>query len=244
LTAHGFRETLTSVADLAETLQALGRCEAVVGDLRRERDRLPAAIAREEQEAEAAREAIARQRGRCSELQAQHRACERDLQDAEAQRSKFHTQSTQVKTNAEYTALLREIDQVGSRISELETAILQVMEDGDEAARELERIEVEEREREQVHLKQAEELRAQLTQTERALEVEEGERAQLVSLLPSETRGRYERVCREGGLGTSPIVGRSCARCHRDVPFQTINLVRNGDLHHCGNCGRILVPES
>jgi len=231
------------VADLAETLLALGRCEVVVGDLRRQGEQLPRAIEQAEARAQLARERVAEQRKRLAEAEAAHRVKERELQDAEGRRSKFQAQTAMVKTNTEYTTLLHEIDRAAELISDVETQILEALERVDESSQELRRIEAEERLQERTSLDEAEKLKKQLVEVSAALLDRESERLRCVSVLPGDTRGRYERVCRQGGLGTALVVGQSCARCHRDIPIHTTNQVRAGELHHCGNCGRILIID-
>ena len=215
-------------------------------ELRRAQSQLPVEVRAAEARAEAARETVAAQRKALEDAETRHRACERDLQDAEARKSKFQAQAPLVKTNAEYTALLQQIEGTEALVSDLETRILEALEEVDSGAGALRHVEQEQGEHERVALQEAKELRARLEEVSAKLETQEAERAQLVSVLPADTRARYERVCKSGALGTSFIVGRSCGRCHRDVPFQTINLVHAGELQHCGNCGRILIetPEA
>jgi len=231
------------VAELAETLFALARCELAVGELRRQHARLPGLIEEAEGRAQVARDIVADQRKRLEDAESQHRAKERELQEVEGRRTKFQAQTALVKTNTEYTTLLHEIDQAGELISEIETQILEALERVDLTSEQLKQVASEQSASERLHLEEAKKLRAELEQVALDLSARESERIGLIAELPESTRARFERVCREGGLGTSVVANHSCGRCHRDVPLQTVNLLRAGELHHCGNCGRILIVD-
>jgi len=172
----------------------------------------------------------------------ERRAREAALQTAETQRTKFQSQTALVKTNAEYTALLHEIEVSGQRISEIETEILTAMEAVDEASQAVTRVVREQAEVEKSLVGEVERLRARLVEVEREAETCEQERQGLVAKLPADARVRYDRVWKGRGSGTALIAVRSCASCHRDVPFESINRALAGDCQPCVNCGRLLVP--
>ena len=62
-----------------------------------------------------------------ADAERRRRDLEAELQDREAQREKFQSQTALVKTNEEYSALLREIDQTSERIGQIEEEILETM---------------------------------------------------------------------------------------------------------------------
>ena len=84
-----------------------------------------------------------------------------------------------------------------------------------------------------------------LTATQSDLELHEKRRQELRDQLPARAQARYDRTWKGLGSGTARIVDRSCASCHRDIPYETINRVQAGELHTCGNCARLLAaPEA
>ena len=229
------------MADLTETLADLGRCEASFEELGRVRAQLPKTIAGIEARAEAARQKIAAQAAAVDAARHEHREQEGRLRDLEAQRTKFQAQAPMVKTNTEYTALLQQIDGATDKISEIETRILEAMERIDAESAMLKQIEAEQSEIESGLKREIGALQSRLAEVETEIVERERQRDELISVLPSDARSRYERVRKVSGGGTSLIVGRSCARCHRDVPYEVINRVIGGEIHTCGNCARILV---
>jgi hypothetical protein len=227
-----------------DTLSELARCEAAAEDLRREQAQLPEVIAAAEAGIAAAQSSAAQARQAFAETESARRTKEGELSDTESRRSKFRSQAPMVRTNTEYTTLLHEIDQATVRISELETEILEAMDRSESARAALKTIEVEHAGRVAEHTKTAATARARLAEVERELAGLEAEREAARELLTPDARGHYDHVQRVRRVGTAWIAGRSCARCHRDVPYETINRVRAGEVHACGNCGRILVLKS
>jgi predicted nucleic acid-binding Zn-ribbon protein len=229
------------MSDLMDSLLALARCELAVEELRRAEVQLPRSLQQAEAGAQQARDRVAAERRALEDAEKRRRSTESELKDAEAKRTKFQAQTSMVKTNAEYTALLHEIESAGQRISSLETDILESMEAIDSASRSVKQVEGEQRTVEQSHQRESQVLREKLVEVQKLLAEREGERGQLVGKLPADVRAKYTRVKDGTGSGTAQVAGRSCSRCHRDVPYETINRLGAGELHHCGNCGRLLV---
>ncbi len=225
-----------------ESLVDLGACEEAIAELEQTRGRLPDEIAASEARAQAARDAVEAARGQLAEFEKTRRAREAELQDSEAQRTKFQGQTALVKTNEEYSALLREIDRSNEQISELEEGILLSMEAIDDAGAKLERVEKEQEIVERGHLTEVDGLRRQLKQVEEGLARRLGEREERLRQLGPQVEALYQRVAKAHGTGVARIRDDRCSGCHRSVPPQTVNLVLSGELHTCSICQRILVP--
>src|SRR5262245_63706997 len=101
------------MSDLMDGLQALARCEQAIEELRRAEVQLPRSLQQAEAGAQAARDRVAAERKALEDAEKRRRSTESELQDAESKRTKFQAQTSMVKTNAEYTALLHEIDGAG-----------------------------------------------------------------------------------------------------------------------------------
>ena len=229
------------MSDLMDSLLALARCELAIEELRRAEVQLPRALQQAEAGVQAARDRVAAERRALEDAERQRRSTESELKDAEAKRTKFQAQTSMVKTNAEYTALLHEIEVAGQRISALETQILESMDAIDAAGRSVKQVDAEQRVVEQDQLREAQALREKLAEVQKVVAEREAERGQLLAKLPADVRAKYTRVRDGTGSGTAQVAGRSCSRCHRDVPYETINRLSAGELHPCGNCGRLLV---
>ena len=198
-----------------ENLFALGDCEERIQVLELERARLPDALAAAETRAQEARHKVEAARERVEDAEKERRGNESKLQDAEAQRSKFQSQTALVKTNAEYTALLREIDGMTQRISATEEAILVGMEAVDEAATRLESIEKEQRAVEHNERVEIGKLEERLKAVEQSLAEHRDERRARLAALGPEAQRLYDRVLKVHTTGVARIKDGTCIGCHR-----------------------------
>jgi predicted nucleic acid-binding Zn-ribbon protein len=225
-----------------ESLFELGACEEAVVELEQREARLPGQIAEAEAKAQAARDAVAAARDQLAEFEKTQRAREGELQEAESQRTKFQGQTALVKTNEEYTALLREIDLVNGRVSQLEEGILLGMEAIDTGRGRVESVGKEQELLERGHLADAEGLRRQLEEVGKDLAERIAERAGRLAELGTAVQSLYQRVARALGSGVATVREDRCSGCHRAIPPQTVNLMLSGEVRTCSNCQRILVP--
>ncbi len=226
--------------DLAE----LGSCEGEIEALERELARLPVQIGQAMERSRDARDAIARLREDLLVLERARRQKEAEIQDWEARRQKLHGQTALVKTNVEYTAILREIDAAAQQIAQIEDEVLGLFEAVDERARDLALREKELEEQAAGFDAEARILEERRAELERACAGQRARREGLVAALGAEARVLYDRAVRSRGSGVVIVRAGSCSGCHRAIPPQVINLVLSGEIGICENCRRILVvPE-
>ena len=228
---------------MSDPLRQLCECEQALDELSRRRTTLPGRITEVEGKAQAARDVISSQREALEEAEKQRRDREAALQDTEAQRDKFKGQTALVKTNEEYTALLREIDQATEGIGRIEEEILVAMEQIEEISGGLADTE---REQERIAAEfdgQAKELQSELRQVESDLESRDKELGERTGELEAPVRHLFERARKAKGSGTTIVSGRVCTACHRDVPFEDINRVLGGEVVPCQSCRRLIVID-
>ena len=230
------------MSDPSQILRALGQNDRESEELARQQEQIPQLIAEAEAKAQAARDILSADRKRLEDTEQARRANEAELQDCESRREKYQSQTALVKTNEEYTVLLREIDGVTARISAIEDEILSGMEAIEELGERLAVVEVEQRQVEQSLVSEAEQQRERLLGVARDAEAREKEREQLVAPLPPALQSQYHRIRARHGSGTALIAGRSCGGCHRHLPYERINRVVAGEILACENCQRILIP--
>ena len=176
--------------------------------------------------------------------EAGQRSAETELQDQEAQVLRLEGQTSQVKSNAAYTALLHEIDQARAAISECETRILEAMEaieSGSGDLAEAERVTGEERGR----LSREEQgLEAREKELEGSIAELRRKRGEWISEIPADLMTRYDRITARRRPALVKISKEMCAGCRVDIPPQDyIELLRAERIVSCGNCNRILVHE-
>ncbi|MCE2390613.1 MAG: hypothetical protein J4G09_03940 [Proteobacteria bacterium] len=224
-------------------LALLASFEEEIASLRQECARLPGVVAGFEAQAQQARDRIAAAREELKSAEKEHRTREAQLQDYEQQKSHFQGQSALVKTNAEYTALLAEIDGMSTRIEETEDEILGLMERIELAHETLAVVESEQTALEAEANRQADEQRASLERATDLLQQRQSERDSLVLELDPLIQRAYARASSQGGMPVARIRAGSCSACHRSIPPEVENRVLAGDLHTCQNCFAILVVD-
>lgn len=175
----------------------------------------------------------------------------RGLQESELEGERERLRRTkgkqlEVKTNKEYTALLQEMELQSRRIDELETSVLELMEQASALGRELKEKKAEVAQKE---VESAAEVRAkeeELKQTQERLVGLRGERKRLLIDIDPVWLQEYERVraVRQGRV-VVPLNGGTCSACHRNLTPKLVYEVRHGDeVRSCPYCNRFLYePE-
>jgi predicted nucleic acid-binding Zn-ribbon protein len=225
-------------------LELLASCEAELAELRQECQRLPASIAELEAGVAAARARIDDVRLALEAVEKRRRSKEAEIADREVRRTKLLSQSALVKTNTEYTTLLREIDEAAAQISAAEEDVLIAMEETDALRLEQQKVQ---REHSAVQLdlqRRIEEQRAQLDKARERAAAVERERDRIIPALGAEVERVYRRVAARGGMPVARLVAASCSACHRAVPPEMQNRVQKGEIRTCSNCLAILVPTA
>ena len=223
-------------------LELLASCEAELAGLRQECQRLPLAIGELEVAIASALARVEEARQALEAVERRRRAKEAEIADGEARRGKLLGQSALVKTNLEYTALMREIDDTAAHISAAEEEVLLAMEEGD-SLRALQQQVQREQTAVQADLQQRlAEQRALLEKTLARRAFVEHERDGIVPKLGADVERTYRRVASRGGMPVARLVASTCSSCHRSVPPEIQNRIRKGELRTCENCLAILVP--
>ncbi len=182
-------------------------------------------------------------RARLAELQKQRKAIEVDAGSLGDQERKFLSQLPAIKKNEEYTALLHEIDATKRKRSELETQILERMDEEERVARERPELDQALKTAEQEAAARAQVLEGEQAAEQRALDALEARRESHLKDLPPATRSRYERVhASRDGRAVVPIVKSACGGCFRGLPPAVLQEARRRErLLSCEGCGRLII---
>jgi uncharacterized protein len=186
---------------------------------------------------------LEKQRTQVGANQVKRRELEREIEALTTQERKFLSQTSAVKKNEEYRALLDEIAGVKRKRSDLETEVLMTFEaeerlSGDRAAAEraLQSAQREAAER-------TKQIDAEEGADRERLAAIEAERAKHIAALPAPTRARYERIASSrDGRAVMAILKGACGGCFRNQPPQLLQDARRRDrLLVCEGCGRLLI---
>lgn len=153
--------------------------------------------------------------------------------------------SGQVSASRELQAMATEIDSIKQRISRLEDAALETMDEReplDQTVEELDR-------KSQELAGEGEQLRAAIAANEAAiheqLAQEQEARAEAANAVPEELLATYERLrTRLGGVGAARLEHGTCMGCRLRLPASELDRLKREPpetLLFCEQCGRILV---
>jgi len=213
-----------------------------LAQLKAEHARIPvetAAVEKRVQE-EAAKLDSARQE--LKRIETERKKLEIDAEAKRAQIFKYRTQLSQIKSNTEYQALLKEIAKAEQEIREVEDAELEFMEKIEQLQPGLRQEQAELKEITAKAEAEKADLKKRLSIIADELTAVRAEREKLAVAAEPDALARYERLMRsKGDVAIVPVQHGNCGGCHLHLPPQLIHNAKNGsELTGCDYCGRIL----
>ena len=179
---------------------------------------------------------------RLETLKKDRRRIEQEVQDLENKIGKSNDKLSHIKSNKEYTAALKEIEDLKNLINQTEDRVIQLMEEIEET----EKICVENKGKQQdlrkEFEKKKEEIAIELESLEKDLKNFEDEREQLTQGIDQDLLKRYLFLKeRKGGQAISPVIGGICQTCHIGLPPQKFNELKKSEIFlTCPNCQRMI----
>lgn len=174
--------------------------------------------------------------------QTDRRALEKELAAVQGRLSKFKDQLMEVKTNREYTAVLKEIEVAQQDVRRIEDRMLERMLEADEfsgAVKASEKALATERANVQ---QERESFEKEIAKLAAELETSIGQRQQLVQQIDPQAMAIFETVARgRRGVAVAEAKDGLCTICHVRLRPQKFNDVRrNSEIIQCDSCQRIL----
>jgi predicted nucleic acid-binding Zn-ribbon protein len=172
---------------------------------------------------------------------------ELDVEQGKDHLRKFKDQSSQVKTNEAYKALLHEIEMAEQEIAGCEDRLLEEMVSAEEYDRQVKSATAALAETEAAVRTERETAEGKRAALQRETDEHEARRAAAVAEIPEDEMDHYTRIAaRHGGIAVAQVrdLGRDqmCGMCGvRILPhvFEDIRRMEGDDLFHCETCTRI-----
>jgi predicted nucleic acid-binding Zn-ribbon protein len=225
-----------------ETLLELQDAEIEIERLNSVLESVPEKLAALDAEQASLREAYEKEAEDMAVLKKNYRDMESDVQTNMDRISKSHEKLTAVKTNKEYQAILKEIDEFKEKNSGIEDEMILCLEQMESAETELAE--------KGDHLKQ---MQAQIEAEKNTIQREADEErnrlesarkleAQLSDNVDADLKAEYDRTKKIVKIrALVPVVDATCQGCHMNIPPQMfIDLQRGGQLKFCPHCDRII----
>lgn len=226
-----------------EMLWKLQNIDYDLGELERSKDYLPEMINTLEKEIEETHQAIKSTEEELNEQTLLNKNLDLELATLNQELAKFQKQMRDIKTNKEYDALTTEIANRKLKISTTEEEILKTLTRIDDLKERIKQYKQKLEDIEKTNDAQLADLREKLSSIEDKVKIKEGDRKNVTVRMEKKLLAVYERVRK--GRGNHVVVTirkRACGACHKAVPPQTIQEIREGKkIYTCDNCGRILI---
>jgi hypothetical protein len=240
LQAHFFLETT-----MEERLNLLIQLQEIDGAIRArqaEKKRLPELLAELERKSEANKSELDSVREALETAQKTKRDRDRDLEEGVQKVEKLKSRTPDIKTNKEYTALLKEIETVEQENKAIEDDILKLMEKIDTAAAEIKNAEARSTQEAAAIDTERKQLEESMAKLGGELAADGRAREEIASRIDAALLAKYhKRLVAQGGRVVVEARGESCSGCFMSIPPQIfVNVKKNTEIITCPNCQRIL----
>lgn len=231
-------ENLFGLWALQQLDSDLDTLRAKAEDIPRKIEGLNLTVSSEKKELEALRTRII-------ELKRQNKLVEIDLKETEDRINAKSAQLYTAKTNEQYKAFLKEIENLRHVKSEAEDKMIGLMENLEQAEQRVKTLEKEVKTVEDETVGRVHSLKQELEQLQAAIVQRETERKRVVEGIAKDIVNVYERIRRsKRGIAVVSVNGDRCNGCLNPLPPQLLLEIGKKDrLHFCEHCGRILVPS-
>jgi uncharacterized protein len=229
------RSKIVGLIQLQECDNKINKLESLIRDF-------PARIKKLEDDLNAGKAIFQTDSDILESLKKERRKTEQMTQELEGKIEKSKIKLSNIKSNKEYTAALKEIEDFDKERSNVEDSILRFMEDIDAAEKKclINKDELARLQNTFDHDKKK--IEKMLEELNKESDVLQQKRQELLSGIDKELLSRYEFLkVRKGGLAIGPVIGGVCQLCHLNIPPQNFyELIRGNELMSCPNCNRLV----
>jgi len=224
------------------TLIQIQACDSRIQEIMRKKSEAPLRIQRLEKELQAMESTFKETAERLQDLVKNRRRIEREIEEMEAKIEKSNQKLSNIKSNKEYSAALKEIEDLKNTKFAAEERLLQLLED-------IEATEEEDKTNQKMwedlqsqFQKNKKEIKKELSALEKELKVLQERNKILSGEADQELLKRYRFLKeRKGGLAISSVVKGVCQTCHMEIPPQKFRELLRGDaLMSCPHCHRMI----
>lgn len=224
-----------------ERLIELEKVDREVTRLSDEVAALPKRVAAIEEKLAEHKAAVDKAKARIKNNESSRRQLETDIKGFQEKIVKYRSQSSSVKTNDEYRALMHEVEFAEKQIGGCEDKILELMISLENEEKALKQAEAELKTEAADVEKEKAEARVRTAEDEKLLAGLKEKRATLRSGVNDSALAHYDRVMRQRKSAISEARDQKCMACFVMLRPQTWQEIRgNEQVVTCGSCGRIL----
>jgi hypothetical protein len=225
-----------------EMLLKLQNIDYDLEELDRSREYLPDMINNLKKEIEEVSRTLKESEERLTQQVLQRKKLELDIEEINSELARLQKQMRDIKTNREYDALVTEIANRKTKISESEEELLKILTEIDELRDKVKEYKEKLVEVDKNNRVQLESLGKEMDSIGIKIKQKQDERKNNSVRISKLMLTTYERVKKvKGGAAVVPVKKRACSGCYKSLPPQKIQEIKKGEnLITCDSCGRIL----
>lgn len=231
-----------AISEELKSLIELQVIDTAIADLTRQKNRLPEIINEAKQFLTASQADLLNVKTSYDNLLKEKRTKEQAVEDEDAKIEKLKSRTSQIKTNEEYQALIREIDAAKKAKNTQEDALLVVLEKIEEVKNDLQAKEQKTKEEEKKFAAEENRIKADFTIVKDELDKLLKSRDEHGSRIGKDLLKRYTQLFEsKNNLAVAAVKNGNCLGCHMNIPPQTLTEIKkNSKIIQCFNCSRIL----
>lgn len=231
------REDVSKLIQIQKVQSEIARLEAEVAQLPKQMAAIEAKLA-------GAKQSVADAEARIKKGEHDRRERESEIKDWNAKIIKLREQSSSVKTNEQYRALLDEIAYAEKEIANCEEKILVSMEEADGLKKELAAAQTELKADAAEVEQEKEHARSVTAKDEAELAKLRAKRDGFRSQLDENMVITFDRIVAKRGSAMAEVIEGNCSACHVSIRPQRLNdLLNDAEFITCDSCGRILFVD-
>lgn len=230
---------------MKEQINLLAKIQLKDNILDRLRQRIhesPSKIQKSETNLQSLVDAFEADKARLKDVKALQRESEREVEDGLERIKKSKARLLNIKSNKEYQAVLKEIEETERVNREREDQILTYMEELDLLQRGLKDKETELERVRRLHEEEKAALQEEIQKAQVQVTEHEIERRDMAAAVDAEVFNIYDRLkSRLNGQVVAWVENATCSACNMNIPPQMYNELQRMDaLRFCPNCDRII----
>jgi predicted nucleic acid-binding Zn-ribbon protein len=236
------RGEMKALEEKIRLLIALQDCDTRAKETQEKRADGPVKIQRLEEGLNIIENQLAEESKQLEAYELEKRQVERDIEDIQGHMEKSTIKLSNIKSNKEYRAALKEIDDLKAEKSLLEDKVLEIMEKTEELQEKCAASKSKRKELKESVEKDREKILKEMKALDHDLQHLKNERARFCGAIDEDLLKRYDFLRQhKGGFAISPVIKGVCQTCHMGIPPQSFNeLIRGDDLMACPHCMRII----
>ncbi len=229
-----------------ERLVALQIVDLKIQEMERVKEEIPQRIASLEEEFRKEEEGVQTERTELEKLQKERPQKEKDLEEEIDRVKKAEARVFEIKTNKEYQAVLKEIDNAKKLNRQREEEILGILERLEDMQNHLGKGEKSLEARRREYQRQVAELKQKAASFDEEMAGEVRQREEQEKAIPQDLLSKYHMLLeKRQGVAVARVINGACQACNMNLrPQLYIELQKQDTLIACPNCNRILFWEN